>query len=43
MTKTNAVRVLDRLAINDQLSEYDVDSHDLSAETVAAKIGLPAG
>jgi hypothetical protein len=42
LTKTNAVRVLDRLAINYQLSEYDVDPDDLSAETVAAKIGLPA-
>ena len=42
MTKTNAVRVLDRLAINYQLSEYDVDPDDLPAETVAAKIGLPA-
>jgi Cys-tRNA(Pro)/Cys-tRNA(Cys) deacylase len=41
MIKTNAVRVLDRLAINYELREYDVDPSDLSAETVAAKIGLP--
>jgi Cys-tRNA(Pro)/Cys-tRNA(Cys) deacylase len=41
MLKTNAVRVLDRLAINYELREYDVDPDDLSAETVAAKIGLP--
>ena len=41
MIKTNAVRVLDRLAINYELREYDVDPGDLSAETVAAKIGLP--
>jgi Cys-tRNA(Pro)/Cys-tRNA(Cys) deacylase len=41
MIKTNAVRVLDRLAINYELREYDVDPDDLSAETVAAKIGLP--
>ena len=40
MIKTNAVRVLDRLAINYELREYDVDPDDLSAETVAAKIGL---
>jgi Cys-tRNA(Pro)/Cys-tRNA(Cys) deacylase len=37
MIKTNAVRVLDRLAINYELREYDVDPDDLSAETVAAK------
>jgi Cys-tRNA(Pro)/Cys-tRNA(Cys) deacylase len=43
MIKTNAVRVLDRLAINYELREYDVDPGDLSAETVAAKIGLPPG
>lgn len=42
MIKTNAVRVLDRLAINYELREYEVDPDDLSAETVAAKIGLSA-
>ena len=41
MIKTNAVRVLDRLAINYELREYNVDPDDLSAETVAAKIRLP--
>jgi Cys-tRNA(Pro)/Cys-tRNA(Cys) deacylase len=41
MIKTNAERVLDRLAINCELREYDVDPDDLSAETVAAKVGLP--
>ena len=41
MIKTNAARVLDRLAINYELREYDVNPDDLSAETVAAKIGLP--
>jgi Cys-tRNA(Pro)/Cys-tRNA(Cys) deacylase len=41
MIKTNAVRVLDRLGINYELREYDVDPEDLSAETVAAEIGLP--
>ncbi|MFN0168951.1 MAG: Cys-tRNA(Pro) deacylase [Bryobacteraceae bacterium] len=42
MTKTNAVRVLDRLNIRYELREYEVDPEDLSAETVAAKIGMPA-
>ena len=40
MVKTNAVRVLDRLAIKYELREYEVDPQDLSAEAVAAKIGL---
>lgn len=40
--KTNAVRQLDDLAIAYQLREYEVDPADLAAETVAAKIGLPA-
>jgi len=39
--KTNAARLLDRLAIHYELREYDVDPNDLAAETVAAKIGLP--
>src|SRR5579863_1876230 len=41
--KTNAARLLDQLAIPYELREYDVDPNDLAAETVAAKIGLPAG
>ena len=40
--KTNAARVLDNLNIKYELREYEVDPNDLSAETVAAKIGLPA-
>lgn len=40
--KTNAVRLLDQLAIRYELREYEVDPEDLAAETVAAKIGLPA-
>ena len=40
--KTNAVRLLDRLNIAYELREYEVDPEDLAAETVAAKIGLPA-
>jgi Cys-tRNA(Pro)/Cys-tRNA(Cys) deacylase len=39
--KTNAARHLDRLAIRYELREYDVDPDDLSAETVATKVGLP--
>jgi Cys-tRNA(Pro)/Cys-tRNA(Cys) deacylase len=40
--KTNAVRLLDQLDISYELREYEVDPEDLAAETVAAKIGLPA-
>ena len=40
--KTNAVRLLDRLGIPYELREYEVDPEDLAAETVAAKINLPA-
>jgi Cys-tRNA(Pro)/Cys-tRNA(Cys) deacylase len=39
--KTNATRILDQLGIAYTLREYEVDPGDLSAETVAAKIGLP--
>ncbi len=39
--KTNAVRLLESLAIPHELREYEVDPEDLAAETVAAKIGLP--
>jgi Cys-tRNA(Pro)/Cys-tRNA(Cys) deacylase len=39
--KTNAVRLLDTLGIAYELREYEVDPTDLSATTVAAKIGLP--
>ncbi len=40
--KTNAVRLLDRLGVQYELREYEVDPDDLAAETVAAKIHLPA-
>jgi Cys-tRNA(Pro)/Cys-tRNA(Cys) deacylase len=40
--KTNAVRLLDQLGIRYELREYAVDPDDLAAETVAAKIGMPA-
>jgi Cys-tRNA(Pro)/Cys-tRNA(Cys) deacylase len=39
--KTNAARALDRLGIAYELREYEVDPEDLSAETVARKIGMP--
>ena len=41
-TKTNAARFLDQLGIRYELREYVVNPEDLAAETVAAKIGLPA-
>lgn len=40
--KTNAVRALERLGIPYELRDYEVDPEDLSAETVARKVGLPA-
>jgi len=40
--KTNAVRILDALGVHYELREYEVDPEDLAAETVAAKLGMPA-
>lgn len=40
--KTNPARLLDQMGIHYELREYEVDPADLAAETVAAKIGLPA-
>ena len=40
--KTNAVRLLDEMGVRYELRAYEVDPDDLTAETVAAKIGLPA-
>jgi Cys-tRNA(Pro)/Cys-tRNA(Cys) deacylase len=40
--RTNATRILDGLGIAYTLREYEVDPDDLTAETVAAKIGMPA-
>lgn len=40
--KTNATRILDELGVPYTLREYEVDPDDLSAETVASKIGLPS-
>lgn len=39
--KTNAARLLDTLSIPYELRTYEVDLEDLSAPTVALKIGLP--
>ncbi len=40
--KTNGARFLETLGIAFELREYDVDPEDLSAMTVARKIGMPA-
>ena len=40
--KTNAARLLDALVIPYELRTYDVDPDDLTALSVARKIGLPA-
>src|ERR1700721_3620833 len=39
--KTNAARILKGLGIAYTLQEYEVDPEDLSAASVARKIGLP--
>jgi len=39
--KTNAARLLEAHGIQFELREYQVDPEDLSAETVARKVGLP--
>ena len=40
-TKTNAARLLDTLGITYELRAYEVDPEDLTAISVARKIGLP--
>ena len=40
--KTNAARLLDQMGVRYELREYAVDPDDLTAETVAAKVGLSA-
>lgn len=40
-TKTNAARLLDSLGIVYEVRTYEVDPNDLTAATVAQKIGLP--
>jgi len=39
--KTNAARLLERLGVAFELRDYEVDETDLSAESVARKVGLP--
>jgi Cys-tRNA(Pro)/Cys-tRNA(Cys) deacylase len=39
--KTNGARILEALGIEFELHEYEVDPNDLSAPTVAKKIGMP--
>jgi Cys-tRNA(Pro)/Cys-tRNA(Cys) deacylase len=39
MKKTNAARLLDAAGIKYELTEYEVDENDLSATTLARKIG----
>jgi Cys-tRNA(Pro)/Cys-tRNA(Cys) deacylase len=41
MKKTNVARFLDSLKIDYKLIEYEIDESDLSAESVAKKVGLP--
>lgn len=41
MQKTNAMRLLDRLQVKYEVREYEVDPEDLTAGTVARKIGMP--
>ena len=41
MSKTNACRILDSLGIAYTLRDYEVAPDDLSAEAVAAKVGMP--
>lgn len=43
MKKTNAARLLDKLKIAYEIKEYPVDENDLSAASVAHKVGLPPG
>lgn len=40
--KTNAVRLLEERGVAHEVRAYEVDPDDLTAETVADKIGLPA-
>ena len=40
--KTNAVRKLEQFGISYELREYEAEAEHLDAETVAAKVGLPA-
>ena len=39
--KTNAARILEAQGIKFELRDYEVDEEDLTAESVARKVGLP--
>ncbi|WP_410960639.1 YbaK/EbsC family protein, partial [Salmonella sp. SAL4357] len=39
---TNAVRLLEEMGVWHELRAYEVDPDDLTARTVAEKVGLPA-
>ena len=39
--KTNAARILDKLGIDYELKEYEVDESDLSAVHMAESVGMP--
>jgi Cys-tRNA(Pro)/Cys-tRNA(Cys) deacylase len=39
--KTNAMRLLEQAGVRFETRAYEADPEDLSAETVAAKVGLP--
>jgi len=41
VSKTNAARLLDSLGIAYEVREYEVDPEDLTAESVARKVGMP--
>ena len=41
LPKTNAIRLLEHAGIPFESRAYEVDESDLSAESVAAKVGLP--
>jgi Cys-tRNA(Pro)/Cys-tRNA(Cys) deacylase len=40
--KTNAIRLLEKSGVVFEVRSYEVDPEDLAAETVAAKVGMPA-
>jgi Cys-tRNA(Pro)/Cys-tRNA(Cys) deacylase len=42
VSKTNACRILDSLGVHYETRDYPVDPNDLAAESVAAKINMPA-
>jgi Cys-tRNA(Pro)/Cys-tRNA(Cys) deacylase len=39
--KTNAIRLLETQGVSFEVREYEVDPNDLTAESVAKKIGMP--